>query len=385
MKFDCSNITKPENVTSHRQNDKASDKLDGFFLDTNVFESANFDLKKPNIAKFFELCKNHKINIYIDNTVKQEIKNRILKKSNDIAKSIKNNNLPYICNILGIEPSQKELETKIANYLNTQIDKIFEKIKVIDNDININELLELYFKQKAPFGTNNKKYEFPDAIIILSLKQYLNNEDKNIIVISNDKGIKQYCLDNNIEHMYFISDALNKIYSYIESYIFNFFETEKEKIKVKIENYIKEKLDFIIYGYGPFYDDIEVDKYEIENVVIENINMTNVDKEKNAFTITCRSEISFIINTCPYPDFERAIHDSEDDEWYVFGKLKTKFYLTKEVELDFEVEIIDKTSKDFKIYFRGKEPEIEFDIYNIHPEDIIDQEYLDDDTWKIYK
>jgi len=360
-------------------------KLDGFFLDTNVFESANFDLKKTNISKFFELCENHKINIYIDKTVKQEVKNRILKKANEVAKSIKNNLLPYICNILDIEYSKEELENKIANYLKTQIDKIFEKIKVIDNNININELLKLYFKQEAPFNVNNKKCEFPDAIIILSLKQYLNNEDKNIIVISNDEGIKQYCLDNNIEHMYFISDALNKIYSYIESYIFNFFETEKEKIKVKIENCIKKEIDFIIYGYGPFYDDIEVEDYEVNNIVIKNMDMTDVDSKKNAFTITCRAKIEFIISTYPYPDFEHASHDSEDDTWYVFGKLKTKFYLTKEVELDFEVEIIDKTSKDFEIYFRGKDPEIEFDIYNIHHEDIIDQEYLNDDTFKIYK
>ncbi|AZV46883.1 hypothetical protein C3L23_06225 [Nautilia sp. PV-1] len=360
-------------------------KLDGFFLDTNVFESANFDLKKPNIAKFFELCENHKINIYIDKTVKQEVKNRILKKANEVAKSIKNNLLPYICNILDIEYSKEELENKITNYLKTQIDKIFEKIKVIDNNININELLEYYFKQKAPFNVNNKKYEFPDAIIMLSLKQYINKEDKNIIVISNDEGIRQYCLENNIEHIKFISDALTKIYSHIELYIFEFLQNEKEKIKVKIEDYIKEKIDFIIYGYGPYYDDIEVDEYEIDNVIIKNINMTNVDKEKNAFTITCRAKIEFIISTYPYPDFEHASHDSEDDTWYVFGKLKTKFYLTKEVELHFEVEIIDKTSKDFEIYFKGKDPEIEFDIYNIHPKDIIDQEYLDDDTWKIYK
>jgi len=385
MNFGSSNITKSENITTHIQNNKKIDNFDGFFLDTNVFESANFDLKKENIAKFFELCENYKIDIYIDETVKQEIKNRILKKSNEIAKNINNKNLPYICNILEIEASKKEFETKIANYLNTQIDKIFEKVKVIDNNININELLKLYFEQKAPFNVKNKKCEFPDAIIMLSLKQYLNKEDKNIIIISHDDGIKQFCLENNIEHIKFISDALTKIYSYIESYIFEFFETEKEKIKKEIEDYIKEEIDFIIYGYGPYYDNIEVDEYKIDNVEIKDINLTNVDKEKNAFTITCRSEINFIINTYPYPDFERAVHDSEDDVWYVFGKLKTTFSLTKEVELEFEIEITDKTSKNFEICFIGREPEIDFDIYNIHPENIIEQEYLYDDTWKIYK
>jgi hypothetical protein len=362
------------------------EKPDGFFLDTNVFESANFNLIKPNITKFFELCESHKINIYIDNTVKQEIKNRILKKSNEITKSIKQTKfLPYICNMLEIKSSQEEFETKIINYLNNKIEEILKQIKVIDNNINTNELLTLYFKEEAPFNVDNKKCEFPDAIIMLSLKQYLDKENKNIIVISNDNGIKKYCLNNDIKCINYISGGVNIIYSYIEKYIFNFFEDEKEKIKLKINNYIKEELDFTIYGYGPFYDDIEVETYEIEKLSIENINITDVNKEENSFTITCYPKITFIIYTYPYPDLERAAHDSEDDEWYVFGKLKTTFYLTKELELNFEINIINKTSKDFEINFIDNEPEIDFNIYDVFSEDIVEQKHIDDDSIQIYK
>ena len=137
-----------------------------------------------------------------------------------------------------------------------------------------------------------------------------------------------------------------------------------------------------IYGYGPFGIDIEVNNYEIHKLTINSIDIITINPQEKSLDIESNINITFIIETEFYPDFDHAIHDTEDDEWYVFGEKKTKFYTEESMELDFKIQILD--NGNFEISFEGKTPEISFDIENIDPEDIIKNEFSSSETWRKY-
>jgi hypothetical protein len=46
-----------------------------------------------------------------------------------------------------------------------------------------------YFAGKPPFGTGDKKAEFPDAITVKVLADWAKSEGAQILVVSGDKGV----------------------------------------------------------------------------------------------------------------------------------------------------------------------------------------------------
>ncbi|MEB0195381.1 MULTISPECIES: PIN domain-containing protein [Pseudomonas] len=60
-------------------------------------------------------------------------------------------------------------------------------MKKIDPD----EILDMFFKQKRPFGAAKKQNEFRDAFSLISLRQELK-EGESIYVVSNDPDHKAF-------------------------------------------------------------------------------------------------------------------------------------------------------------------------------------------------
>jgi len=59
--------------------------------------------------------------------------------------------------------------------------------------VDFERLMSMYFETKAPFeGGKNKKNEFPDAIALISLEAWAEENDTNIIAVSGDKGWKAF-------------------------------------------------------------------------------------------------------------------------------------------------------------------------------------------------
>lgn len=57
----------------------------------------------------------------------------------------------------------------------------------------MDELFKLYFTASAPFvSTGDKKFEFPDAIALLSLEKWAEKGDKRVLAVSADKGWAAY-------------------------------------------------------------------------------------------------------------------------------------------------------------------------------------------------
>ncbi|WP_414160764.1 PIN domain-containing protein [Serratia sp. BNK-12] len=102
-------------------------------------------------------------------------------KSNDIEKAEK---------ILSIEGAEKDIAyerlTKYYEYIGANIIKSGEYA-------DLTTLMDMYFSTLAPFETGkDKKSEFPDAIALLSIEAWAEENDLNIIAVSQDNGWKDF-------------------------------------------------------------------------------------------------------------------------------------------------------------------------------------------------
>ncbi|MCZ7018809.1 PIN domain-containing protein, partial [Salmonella enterica] len=76
---------------------------------------------------------------------------------------------------------------------------------VFYEEASTRKLFELYFGNRPPFHkSNDKKYEFPDAVALLSLEAYAENS--GILVVSSDKDWITFCNSSESKKLYCIPD-----------------------------------------------------------------------------------------------------------------------------------------------------------------------------------
>lgn len=351
-------------------------KINALFLDTNIYESAKFEYSGNNLEKLFDLCQKYAIPIYINNVVKNEVLNRIKNHAKNATSGIKNEQLKAISLIYDIsidkEKISLEIEKRLINHFNSLQEKYITEISI---EISFDSLLEMYFEETAPFGVSNKKEEFPDAIMLLSVQKFSKQHNINILVISNDDGVKDFCESNDLAVVKFIGHALDMLN---EQFSLNkFYSIYQENMKLEIEKYIIDKnLDFNIYGYD-YEDIIHAEDYSIDSVKIDDIFLINEDDSANSLTISCHCTINITATTNTYPNYETAIRDKEDGTWYPFSLIQTTFQKSESLIINFDIEIIDFNTGEFGIIYEGAEIEIQFDPYGFSEGEIIKQEYFE--------
>ena len=238
-------------------------------LDTNQFGDTNkYNFKESKVTICAESFKSFSnIDIYIPSIVYEELKKNIRDSINNSEKQIKSVYLKK-----GIS---EEFIKSIYNGCVEQLDNFIKKnrIKIIDCDkySNITEVNAWYFNGEMPFEPEKPK-EFPDALIISSIKNYFEeNKYDNVYIISNDKGFSS----GITEHTRFkiksdIVDIMQELLDISEVEIRNC------KNYIKKENIISDVNTFDIISDDPndYFDvsDItyEINSFEILSKVIDN-------------------------------------------------------------------------------------------------------------------
>lgn len=111
--------------------------------------------------------------------------------------------------LLSVEGSENEIAE-------LRLEKYYEFIgaeKINSHEyVGLSELMAMYFYTQAPFETgNDKKNEFPDAIALLALEGWAEENDINVIAVSQDKGWKAYSeKSNRINLVGSLAEALEK-------------------------------------------------------------------------------------------------------------------------------------------------------------------------------
>jgi len=343
------------------------------FLDTNVFESAKFKYTGNNLESLLSFCCEHNIPVYVDKVVYGEIKNRIALKVHEVTVNLKNEYLEYLGRVTDIE---KGVENKLKDTLLEKFEELFEEelLTILPTEYDQEKLLAMYFQEEAPFNVDGKKSEFPDAIMLLSVDKYAQDNAEEIMVVSNDNGVREYCKASNLRCCEYASQALSSLNEQFD--LNKLFVKYRTNIEDQIVTLVKEDIDFNVYGYT--YEDFLEATYEIENVEIKDLSLIHEDDEAMIMDVSGKVIIDFIIDTEPYPDYDLGIYDKEDGVWHVFSYLKTKFSHRYIADLSFEIEVEDVMEGYLHVSCSKYDLDIEFDPYSIPSGSIINQVYFDD-------
>ncbi len=369
------------------------------FIDTSALDPMHNNYGEMRTV--FEVLKKHvdaqKIVLLTHEIVINEIKSHI---NNDVAEQLDNlikiqkskqlyllndcKKLPLLSNDINkqqaIDDSFKAFQEKIKE-LGIQVLKV--------GHISIKALLNDYFSNNPPFGKKDKKAEFPDAIMLQTLKSALG-KDAKIHIIAKDNDWDLVCKENTqfIIHKNFSSllDYINKDnVATSEIKIFLTSETAKSEI-VKIENHIIDTLDFKVDGKiydrkgildGYDYDEIDlIDIFDVEYKLhtIEDIDCVEDESNTNISSYVVILGSARVVVKCKYFDESNSHWDSETHEFIV----KRYGTVIEEHELLFPVRI--KISGDYKkelIIESYQLLETEYNISELDRKTLIKQQFIE--------
>ena len=351
------------------------------FLDTSVYDNLNFSFNNRQLSKLRNLAQNDEIDLLYNEIVYQEVYqhiadnlsvainqyNQLLLESRALAPFKNDDSLSVKIFSLDSEKMISEIRDNWDRFLS---ECIAEKIDI--NTVDVDDIVNKYFKKLLPFE-NKKPYEFKDAIIIDSIRQYASCYPKEeIYVVAKDKGFRKSFRDD--QQIITFSDLYDAINQAIHT---------EENLTIELENLFNEddfntsiRATIDAYASGgsvsveDIFDEVDVISSECTDLEFEYVDDVN---EENA-TIIATATIEFVVEYSER-DEDRSYYDQEDERYYweVYNKYRNKFSVTKEVEI---LVILKTDSKDPDDFFESAEITIDDDFY-LEMQNLLESELLE--------
>jgi hypothetical protein len=173
-------------------------------IDTNVFDQHAYHFTSPTIQKFVDLTKAEKFTLLLPDPLHREIKRHIREKSHAVAAALKKvtreapliYRWPHWPGAKAAANAATDIEKVTLADWDTFL-KNFTVEKLGYKDIDLEQIMESYDRQQPPFGTGDKRKEFPDAFAIAAVAAYSKANNTPVAVVSADPDIKKVCALNS--------------------------------------------------------------------------------------------------------------------------------------------------------------------------------------------
>lgn len=258
-------------------------------FDTNIYDNTKYNFDGQFYKTFKELKKEKfpNLEIYINSIIYREVMAHLEEKgqeNNEVIERFKKDvwnleifdELQRVLNDIDFlrEASIKEAKDKFNNFLSLfSVDITSLKGKLIYDDnqnFDLGEVLDDYFNHRPPFeNKNNKKNEFPDALIIQNISQRFKNHD-NFIVVSSDNGFRKAVEQKIPKATTFAnySECANYLNKHHENY-------DKVCMTIeKLESVIKKEINQFLFDLT--YDFVPT--YHAEDLGVK-VDVTNYDRK----------------------------------------------------------------------------------------------------------
>ncbi len=311
------------------------------FIDTQYFVKSNFNFSSRSFVTLQELCKKNELQYILTSVVEQEVESKIELSIKDALSSLQS--FRKKANILSTidDPLLSSFFNDVKEEdIYEKANAIFHgynkecKYKYVEADkIDPEELLDLYFCKKPPFGDGKKKAEFPDAISLLSIESILDEGEK-IYVVSDDQDLKSYCTDNQqliaVDSLEKLLDMYNLHTNALTVQVKEYLEKAIGEIKNRVSDYIS---GCEVYNSSS-WDDADVTRFYVNNVGDFEINVIEISDEECKFNFDVQVDIYVEVTG---PDFTNGMYDREDGYMYTFRS--TTRDETIPIELECELDL----------------------------------------------
>lgn len=184
-------------------------------LDTSAFEKQGLKLES-GLLRRLEQLKEGSSQLILSEVIKSEVIAHIKKKTQDAQKSAKDSlkkakqyliltqqDTSFIDNLMDDEGKAEEISrSRFEVFENLTC---LQVIEAKEEYVSVKKLLANYFGAQPPFAeSGNKKNEFPDAIVLLSLESWAEQNQEKIIAVSLDKDWIRFCQSS--ERIFLVED-----------------------------------------------------------------------------------------------------------------------------------------------------------------------------------
>jgi hypothetical protein len=163
------------------------------FVDTEAFRRAQFDWNGKALAKLAQFAAEGHLNLLITDVTKREVCRHLQERLVEATSAAKRHEIVFaqlgssgVTAALNDPGAFKKLEEAFKAFLRATnaID--------VPTAATIDEVLSDYFARRPPFS-DKKKAEFPDAVVIASLRAWCANQNAKAYVVSGDPDLKACC------------------------------------------------------------------------------------------------------------------------------------------------------------------------------------------------
>nr|WP_175800779.1 PIN domain-containing protein [Burkholderia anthina] len=172
-------------------------------VDTCIFDASGLRLEHGQLKQLESLAASGFRLVFSEMTLK-ELRKHLAKKTEE-ARSALQKGLAESVNYWALpEERRHQLYEEIVGNADfkgkaeTRLTAFLERCKAerigVRENLDVDKLISSYFEPKAPFeSTKDKKSEFPDAIVLLSLESWATREQTSILFVTKDQGCQTYC------------------------------------------------------------------------------------------------------------------------------------------------------------------------------------------------
>lgn len=333
-------------------------EYEAILVDTSIFDANGLKLEKGLLGRLKQF-KDSNIDYILPDVIKGEVRSHLEKKVKTSRASLEkaiNDAEDYLFfdgSELNASKSRiidsNEIEGIASSRLENFIENTGALVLECGNYLSISELLQQYFQSKPPFAdTGKKKYEFPDAIVLLAVEAWAEEKNIEVLAVARDGDWKNYCeISQRIDYVEDFADALSKFNKAIGPFAFLSLLTSRfeqnDDDAIDFTSNIVDSVESFFNGYTP---DLEADSYHywesngcdswLSEFELSDYNFKIIEHSKNSAVIEVSANITIEVEA----EFSLSQYDSIDREHVYFGSVENR------VEEQFTSEILVSVQGD---------------------------------------
>jgi hypothetical protein len=322
-------------------------------LDTSIFDAHGLRLES-GLLRQLEQFQDSSTRLIISEVVKEETLSHLTEKARDaqkdIEKALKQAKDHWRVEDQDIEDIKKlvfdgrEAQEIVSERFSQFAEFTSLEIVEAQNHVIVGDLIQKYFKARPPFSeTGKKKNEFPDAIALMSLETWANNNQTKIIVVTSDNDWKNFCKDS--ERLIAIDDFAGALGLFqlqdaddICKYLSEKYEKgELENVKEAISDALEYQMSSLeiypeassAYMYEQDSTEVILNGFEFKLFEPPNLIFRPVNLDDDGLVV--ESKLSVDVNIeC---SFSFSVYDSVDKDEIPFGSGSANIQTNLDVDI----------------------------------------------------
>lgn len=340
------------------------------FIDTCIFRNMGYRFREP-YSLTLDLLKSQidlgKIELLMPITVKKEIEKHLTVNydflTDKLTAAIKNSSKDFPWFI------DENYEIHVSSLINNNsIYDFKEFIKLYKFNIlpfsyaDVEKIFDQYFNNEFPFENNSKKkHEFPDAFAIDIIKNYMQDNIKDLIVITTDEGVKK-----SFPECVQVFSSINQLLVFLNSMVESIedINLHLKRIKTKMEQEIidlmQENINSMKFELSNISCANNIDQYTVSTPYLYGIDYYDlIGKENDIIYISVK--VNFYVDITIYTVSSDFINEPNDNDYSYQGS--ETYNLTVKINGIDNYEILDISNNRYDNIIYIDYNKIEKNIY----------------------